>query len=289
MKYFQAILLGCTGILVLMSCQTKNEKKASPPIALHDTLSVDSIMEKGQEVAAPVKTEKENALIAATQKYPDSSLLWEDLIQYYRENGNYSSARNLADAKSNKQPGNPRWYFIKGTLAYEDEDTAMAIKSFENAIAISPNPDYFMYLATLYAETKNQKALKIADEFLAGSKKHEDKNAFFIKGLFYSRTGQYQKAIFFFNKALTMSYTFMEAYREKALALYHLEKYEDALEVLNKALTIMNSWDEGYYYSGMVLEKMNKRDEAITSYKNALTLSPDYKEAQDALNRLGVH
>lgn len=80
----------------------------------------------------------------------------------------------------------------------------------------------------------------------------------------------------------------MEAYREKAMALYDLGQYNESLAVFEKALTIKNNYEEGYYFRGKVLEKLNRRDEAIESYQQALLLDPSYIEAKDALSRLGI-
>jgi tetratricopeptide (TPR) repeat protein len=110
----------------------------------------------------------------------------------------------------------------------------------------------------------------------------------FIKGLYYSYSNQKLKAISYFDTCLFIRYTYMDAYIEKALALYDLEKYTDALTVLDKALTLQNNFEEGYYYRGKCLEKLNRRFEAIEAYQMALAFSPDYVEAKEALSRLGV-
>lgn len=80
----------------------------------------------------------------------------------------------------------------------------------------------------------------------------------------------------------------MEAYREKAIALYDLQKYTDALQVLQKAVKLNNRFEEGYYYMGLNFEKLGKKEEAIESYETALIYAPDYIEAKDALAKLGI-
>ena len=112
--------------------------------------------------------------------------------------------------------------------------------------------------------------------------------AFFITGLYSSYAGNKEDAIANFNKALGISYTYMPAYVEKALALYDLGKNKEALAVLDRAITLQNNFDEGYYWLGRCLEKLNRPNDAIEEYKTALMYAPDYVEAQDALTRLGV-
>ena len=231
---------------------------------------------------------EEKRLKDVVSKYPDSLILRENLVQYFRDNGNYFNALKEVDEAIHKDSMNPRLWNIKAVLHFEDADTSKAILSFERAVLIFPDPQYIISLGTLYAQTKNSLALEMADALLIGKKANADKEAFFIKGLYYSFINEKLKAISFFDKCLSLNYTFMDAYREKAIALYDLGKYEEALAVLDKAITLQNNFDEGYYYSGRCLEKLNRKEEAIQAYQNALVYDPDYIEAKDALGKLGV-
>ena len=89
-----------------------------------------------------------------------------------------------------------------------------------------------------------------------------------------------------YDKVIGLSYTYMDAYREKAIALYDLKKYKEATDVLIKATTVQNSFDEGYFYLGKCYEKMNKPKDAIEAYQKALLYAPDFKEAEEAVSRL---
>ena len=229
---------------------------------------------------------QEMILRESIKKYPDSLLLVENLIQYFRDSGNYSNAIAEVDKALKSDSSNARLWDIKATLHFEDADTTNAISAFEKAIALVPDQQRVISLGTLYAETKNQRALPIADGLLANTQSKAAKEAYFIKGLYFSAIKQSAKAIEFFDKALAVSFTFMDAYREKSIVLYDQGKYEEALAVLDKALTLQNNFDEGYYYSGKCLEKLNRIPEAIQSYKNALAYDPDYVEAKEALARL---
>src|SRR5688500_11459270 len=92
-------------------------------------------------------------------KYPDSLLLTENLIQYFRNSENYDQAIAEAETALNKDSLNDRLWNIKATLHFENSDTANAIHSFEKAIGINPRPEYILSLGSLYAQTKNPLAL----------------------------------------------------------------------------------------------------------------------------------
>lgn len=231
---------------------------------------------------------QEKSMIDAVGKFPDSLLLREELIQYYRDGADYEKAIAATDAALKKDSLNDRLWDIKGNLYFENEDTINAIKAINRAADINPLPKYVIPLASMYAQTGDSIALQIADYIVQARMTETPKESYFIKGLYYNFTGNKKLAIAYFDKCLNLDYNFMFAYREKAIALYDLGKYEDAISVLDKAVTVQTKFDEGYYWLGRCLEKTNKPKDAIEEYKNALLITPGYLEAKDALNRLGA-
>lgn len=231
---------------------------------------------------------REKELTSLTEQYPDSALLVENLVQYYRENGNYSSAIAAMNKALKKDSTNARFWDIKGILHIENGDTALSLQSLERSVDLFPQPDVVISLGILYAQTKNANALAVADGLILADKAKAEKEALFIKGLYYSAIGEKNKAISLFDQCLSLNYSFMEAYREKAIALYDLGKYQEAITTLDRATTLQNNFDEGYYYKGRCFEKLNKIPEAIESYQTALMYDPGYIEAKDALGKLGV-
>jgi len=265
MKYFTPLLVAS---ILFVSCNNNREDDSS-------TVSADP---------AAVELRLKDAIAA----HPDSMLLKEKLIQYYRDNGEYDLALAFTNDILKTDSSNARLWKIKGTLHFENEDSGQAVTSFEKAVAILPEPESVTDLGTLYAETKNAKALDMANLLFRVKKESITRDAFFVKGLYYNYTGDKAKAISNMDSCLALDYTYTLAYREKAIALYDQRKYEPALAVLDKAITVQNNFDEGYYWRGRVLEKLNRKNDAIEAYQTALMYSPEYVEAKDALEKLGV-
>jgi len=232
--------------------------------------------------------EQEKHLRALILQYPDSTLLKENLVQYFRENGNYGEAIAETNTALKKDSLNDRFLDIKATLYFENGDTINSIKAFEKAISINPRPEYIISLGSLYAQTKNPMALAMADALIQTPAANAQIQALFIKGLYFSYTGDKLKALSYFDNCLKIDFRDILAYREKAICLYDLNKYEEALEVLEKAVAVQNTFDEGYYWKGRCYEKLAKRKEAIESYQLALQIDPDFLEAKDALGRMGI-
>ncbi len=227
----------------------------------------------------------EQSLQDSISKYPDSLIFVESLIQLYRDSNQYNKAISVTEKQITKYPKNDRLYNILATLYFENEDTLFATTSFEKAFALAPGTHYAVSLGTMYAYTANPRALTLMDTLIMVNPEMAPE-ADFIKGLYFSATSNYQKAISFFDKCIHNRLTFMEAYREKSWALFQLGKYQEALSVINTAITLQNNFEEGYYYKGKYLEKLNRPTEAAEAYQMALLYEPDYEEAQEALNRL---
>ena len=262
MKTFFAICF----LFIIVSCHTKDKDPETPP-------KTDSIP-------------SEAAMTAAVKQYPDSMPLLENLVQYYSNTENYTAALTYINQAIAGDSAKPELWDMQSVVLVAKSDTLQAIHALEHAVALYPDPQYIISLGALYAETKNEKALVMADALIAADKSNANKEAFFIKGLYYSFGNMKEKAIPFFDRALAQDYEFMDAYLEKALALYDLEKYDEAAAVLIKAVTLQNNFDRGYFYLGRCYEKLNKKEEAANAYRKALMYDPDYTEAQEALENL---
>ncbi|MEO6452724.1 MAG: tetratricopeptide repeat protein [Ginsengibacter sp.] len=231
---------------------------------------------------------QEAQLKKSISEYPDSLLLTENLIEYYRNNGSYDTAIHVTNLAIQKDSGNVELWDIMGTLQYENGDTLKAIKAYEVAINIYPLPEYIISLGTLYAQTKNPRALVMADALVFADRSKAKREALFIKGLYHTYINDKKNALIFFDSCINTDYTYMFAYREKAIILYEQKKYEDALKVLTRAVTIQNSFDEGYYWMGKCYERLDSVQKAKENYQMALLYDKNFIEAKEALTRLEV-
>jgi tetratricopeptide (TPR) repeat protein len=267
MKYIFFVLLIC-----LFSCSNKQEETKS--------VSADIASAAGTPA-------NEQALINDVKQYPDSALVFENLLQYYKTGGNTDKALAAINSRQQTDSLNPRWWDIKSQFYLEKNDTLRAINSLNKAISIYPEPAYIISLGLLYAYAKNPLAIEMADALIAGSHAKADKEAYFIKGLYYAYNNEKQKAIPFFDKSLAIDYQFMDAYSQKALAYYDLQQYENAAKVAEKAVLLQNNFAEGYFILGESYEKLNRKEEAANAYRSAILYDPGFAEAQDALSKLG--
>ncbi len=249
-------------------------------------ISCNSKKNRVEENSNSVTLSKEDVLKNAAIKNPDSLILVQNLAAYYLDLQNYDAAMHIINTAIAKDTNNAELRDNQSTIFAQKGDTANAIKSLEKAVDKLAAPQYIISLGALYAQSKNPEALAMADALLFANKAGAEKEAYFIKGLYYSYINEKEKAIPFFDKCISINYTFMDAYLEKGIALYDLKKYREAATVLQKAVTIQNNYDRGYYYLGLCFEKLNNKEDAVQAYQMALTYDPNYEEAKVALTRL---
>jgi len=265
-------------VLAISSCQSDKKEKAlsQQSTQQHDTTS------SGSATSAPISV----STATSEDNIHLESLAHEDRIQYYRDHDNYSKAIHLVDSMLAKQQANQRWWSIKGMLHFENNDTITAITAFEKSIDIFPLAEDRMNLAMLYACKGNAKCLTITNELAKGSKGTLMAKINFIKGTYYNSIGKKEQAIAAFDECIHDNYTFMEAYREKALILCSINKCTEGINTLIKAVTVQNGYEDGYYYLGQCYEKIGNTEKAIESYQTALLYDSKDKDAEASLNRL---
>lgn len=241
--------------------------------------------EEKKKNIAPINSQ-ESILQNLVSSFPDSILLKENLLQYYRDSSNYPKAIQTANTFLQSDSNNTRLWHIKGLLEFESEDTINAVHSFQQAFSLSPNATDAIYFARIFAYQKNADCLSACDGIIKEFGTNYLKEVLLIKGIYFAGIGENKKALLSFDSSMHESYTFMEPYLQKASTLMNMKRYQEAINVLIKATTIQNSFEEGYYLLGQCYEKLNQIDAAVDAYQKALFYAPDNTEAKDALEKI---
>ena len=86
--------------------------------------------------------------------------------------------------------------------------------------------------------------------------------------------GNYDEAIKYYDKALSIDPNNIQALYSKGLAIYNWDKYE-AIKYYDKALSIDPNNTHALYSKGLALDSLGDRDEAIKYYDKALFIDPN--------------
>lgn len=231
---------------------------------------------------ATIATPETNSLKQLIDKYPDSAALKLRLAIAFDSLGNYAESLSILNNLIAKDSLNFGLWFTSAQVAEDAGDTALAMKHYERALSIYPSADAVLSLANLYAEQKNPLALNLADQVgqLRLGREYDAHTAF-IRGVYYSRTGNNERAINNFDSCITSNYTYMPAYIEKGLVYFHQGKYRDALPVFQFASQVNGLDANPFYWQARCYENLNIKDSAIMLFKKSYQLekAPETKEA----------
>ena len=219
------------------------------------------------------------------QKFPSGSFA-SLLGELYQQSGRLTEALSLYDTLLNKDSSNFEIWYEKGLLLEKGKDTTGAIQALAKAYSLQPVTTYALELAHLYAENRDPTALTICDNVLRKDSTHELLDPFFIKGIYYSNTAQYKKAIIQYDSCIRRDWKFTDAYLEKGIALYEQKAYDNALTVFQMTIRVSNTYPDGYYWAGRCYEAMGQKDKALLYYRQALALDKDFTEASERIKRL---
>jgi tetratricopeptide (TPR) repeat protein len=125
--------------------------------------------------------------------------------------------------------------------------------------------------------------------FRSGS---EEANHHVCRGAKAIDRGDYEHAIRHFNQALELSPEFAEAYNQRALAEYLLERYEASLSDCRRAIDLMPIHFGAWAGMGHCHAHEGRLAEAVDCYERALSINPHMCQIREAIrelkNRIGA-
>ncbi len=223
----------------------------------------------------------------ALNELPKSIFLQLNLAGAYDAVGKTNEALQTCDAILQQKPGDVNTLLLKSDLLLKKNDTAGVIASLEKAYAVMPsNREISNKLAYQYAETKNSKAIPLADSLIVTDSLKIFPGPYYIKGLYYSNTGDKTKAIQLFDQAIKTDHRYLNAYIEKGKILFDQKKTTEALKTFGLANTITPSFPDAWYWIGRCQEILGDKAEAKQSYEKAFELDNTFIEAKEAAEKI---
>jgi tetratricopeptide (TPR) repeat protein len=225
-------------------------------------------------------------LMDCSKKYPTNPAFPGLLGELYQQSGKTKEALATYDALLAKDSTDNETWYEKGLLLEKMRDTVQAISALSKAYSLQPVNTYGLELAHVYAESSNPVALSICDDILRKDTGHELLDPMFIKGIYYSNTSQYKKAIVQFDSCIGRDWKFTDAYLEKGIALYEQKRYDTAMSTFLMTIKVSDTYPDGYYWVGRCFEATGRKDQAVQYYRQALALDKGFTEAADRIKRI---
>jgi Tfp pilus assembly protein PilF len=110
------------------------------------------------------------------------------------------------------------------------------------------------------------------------------------RGILHMRNGNNTRAMWDYERSISMMPDLKEAKVNLGAALYNLRRYPEALVALNEGVGTldMEARAIGFYNRGLTHEKLGDLQAAYEDFRQALSMRPDFKLAADQIGRFTV-
>ena len=220
------------------------------------------------------------------KKFPDNAEFSRRISELYAAAGKREEAVAEYDKILARDSSNFMVLYDKGVLLAKLGDTIAAIQTLEKSYSIQPITYTGLALANIYSMQQNPRILRICDDIINKDTTGEVVDAVFLKGIYYSDTKDYAKALEQFEECIRRDWKFTDAHIEKGIVYFEKKDYKQALEAFKLAATVSNTYADTYFWMGKCYEALKSKEEAIQHYERAYSLDPELVEARDAIKRL---
>ena len=100
-------------------------------------------------------------------------------------------------------------------------------------------------------------------------------------GYVLSKTGDFKKAVYYYNKAINLNEDYTEVYLDRGYAYTELGQYQRAFEDFNKAISLKKDYADAYNNRGTAYAKFGQYQSAFDDFNKAISLKKDHADAYD--------
>ncbi len=106
------------------------------------------------------------------------------------------------------------------------------------------------------------------------------KKGYLVLGNSYYRSGEYEKAIELYNKAIGLDPKYAKAYNDRGIAYGEGKRqFDKAIADYNKAIEINPKYAKAYNNRGIIYKREGQYDKAIADYTKVIEINPEYAKA----------
>lgn len=226
-----------------------------------------------------------NVLLTAAYKFPNRIPTLLKLSEFQLIVQQHSDALQTLDRILQRDPQNAEAFFMAGRVALDKGDTTAAVASLQKSVKIdATNEDAWMFLGRIFTNRNNPLALQYFDNILRLDSNNLE--ALEMKGVFYKRTGAFDKAFNIYRNIIVRNPDYSNAYFDMGMIYLEQDSFPKAYDNFDLAIKTDPLFIRAFYYRGLTSELQGNTDAAIADYRQASGMAPDFKEAKDALERL---
>lgn len=176
--------------------------------------------------------------------HPDDRQAFVELAEVLLTTKQYGTIHKAADEALQRNPYKSNAWFYKGMAYAFEGDTNKAVASLQSCLEISP----------------------------------EDFDAHYEVGVLLTNRSP-RTALSYFNNAIRIDSTDLEAQYAKGVTLQYLERFNDAMEVYRHIVRVDRQFERAHYNMGFIWFETDTLDKAYRAFDRAVGVNPDYADA----------
>lgn len=253
-----------------------------------DSLKPEQFIKLSEMYLSMGKSEDaKNILEKCNRINPDNDQVLVKIATIYFYVKDYKKTDEYLNLAAGSNPHNSEMFFIRGMLHREKKENKAAVLNFQKAT--ENNPEYFdafMMLGLISAEQKDSIAIQYYNAAINLNPK--DIQPYYNLAMFYQENDRIPKAISEYQYILqNVDKSYIHAYFNQGyINMVYLNDFKKALLFFDSALAINPSYVEAVYNKGYCYEQLKNKSKAIEFYEQAKTIVPNFQLAVDGLNRL---
>lgn len=175
---------------------------------------------------------------------------------------------------------NPHAYFYKGLIYQESGDTAKAISNFQTCTEVDPDYyDAWMQLGLIYADQGDPLAIKYYDNAVAVG--DSSREAEYAKAKFFQDKGDVATAIEYYRKLVVADPQDAESLYNLATIYYGIDSVEKAYRYFDMAIKQSPAKAYAHYGKGLCAKELGKNKEAVAYLEQAIVLGVSEADVPD--------
>ena len=223
----------------------------------------------------------------AAELHPERIPTLLKLSEYQLILKQYEGALVTVDKIMKIDPQSSEAFFMSGMIFRETGDINRAINSFQRSTELNPeNMDAWIILGNLFEQMNNPIALQYFDNAIRVAP--ENPYAMHSKAFYLQNHGKTQEAIDLYKVINRNHPDYIDAYLNTGILYLTLDSLQLAREHFNIAVKTSPTDPRGYYFRGLISEQLGEYENAKNDYEQALVFDPEYIDAKEALELLGL-
>lgn len=199
---------------------------------------------------------------------------------------NYDKAMDFVNRSLRVNEQNYYPYYLKGWIYMEQGDSATAASSFQTAVEL--NPEFYtgyIMLGNLYYQANHplcEQYFVTALELLPSSTE-----AMYFLAMYYQQNNQPQPAISYYKRMISVDQSDVRPWHNIGFVNLTLtQQYDSAVYYFDKAITMAPDYYQAYYNRGTAYLEQGKTRLAAEDFQAAIDINRDYTLAIKALNKI---